>query len=428
MIKPKKSQVTLFMLLGIVLLITIGIFIYLNNSTSSKRTDEETKAVQQLESDIQPIKKYVKSCVERVGEFGLFLIGRQGGYLLRQQEAQLPEYARAYYLYTDTERNLDYTIFYSTKKPIAVNGIITDKYNNKFNENPYLYPNETFPVINADGSTSFYGYFYESRFEESVFKEEGIVDSLIRHIDSDLQGCLDFSIFTGYNFTNTDYVKEDISVFLDENDVVVRFKYPLMITKTDGKASIQLEDTFVTFPVRLKKIQAFMTWLLEQDTTDILFDISDHTNEGMMVSINNNFNGRDDLINLSDSLSILRGRPYDFWVMRHNRNPAAYSTYYETDRVFHVEEDITEADVFPNYDFYMDPDEDTLFYNILYCDSDIGCAADGWQAPDSWPMQLTTEGDYHFRYYVYDADPMQDAYLYDYEDVKVTVNENNPNI
>jgi len=70
----KKAQVTIFIILGIVILITIGFLLYIG---LGKVRLEKTTAIPQ---QIRPINSFVENCIEGVGLEVLYSIGQQGGY------------------------------------------------------------------------------------------------------------------------------------------------------------------------------------------------------------------------------------------------------------------------------------------------------------------------------------------------------------
>jgi len=85
-----KAQITLFIILGIVILMSVSLIIYFSLIKS-----EETNPVIKNQIDILPIKNYVEFCIKSVGEDAIIWIGEHGGYY------ELPQYSDEYYP-TDT--------------------------------------------------------------------------------------------------------------------------------------------------------------------------------------------------------------------------------------------------------------------------------------------------------------------------------------
>ncbi len=68
-----KGQVSLFMLVGVAILIAVGILVYLRSQGPSVVTSD-------IPDELLPIQAYVNECLERVGNEAVMLVGAQGGY------------------------------------------------------------------------------------------------------------------------------------------------------------------------------------------------------------------------------------------------------------------------------------------------------------------------------------------------------------
>src|SRR3989338_9086643 len=72
-IKGKKSQVTIFIIIGMIMVISIGLFIYFKMATS--------KRIDILHPESVPVSNFVESCIEKVAKEGLATLGLQAGYI-----------------------------------------------------------------------------------------------------------------------------------------------------------------------------------------------------------------------------------------------------------------------------------------------------------------------------------------------------------
>jgi len=72
----KRGQVTIFVILGLVLIIGIGLYFYV--SSKHIRPDID---VPRLAGDAGQVQEFVESCLEQVGRNGLTELGRHGGYI-----------------------------------------------------------------------------------------------------------------------------------------------------------------------------------------------------------------------------------------------------------------------------------------------------------------------------------------------------------
>lgn len=78
----KKGQVTIFIIIGIILVISIGVFIYLYQAKVVRPFEEVVvPSVERAPAEIRPVQDYVASCVETVGRDALQRVGDYGGYV-----------------------------------------------------------------------------------------------------------------------------------------------------------------------------------------------------------------------------------------------------------------------------------------------------------------------------------------------------------
>ncbi len=75
--RGKKAQITIFIILGIVLLLSVGVAIYFYQ----QRATAPIKKVVTVPEDIQQIYDYVTTCIDQIGKDGIIILGAQGGYI-----------------------------------------------------------------------------------------------------------------------------------------------------------------------------------------------------------------------------------------------------------------------------------------------------------------------------------------------------------
>ncbi len=79
--KNKKGQVTLYIILGLIILITAITIISLSNYVIKTEFEKEQESVQVIEQ-FKPVKNYLDSCISEIALEGAELIGLQGGYII----------------------------------------------------------------------------------------------------------------------------------------------------------------------------------------------------------------------------------------------------------------------------------------------------------------------------------------------------------
>ncbi len=78
----RKGQVTVFIIVGIVILFATAGIIYLTKTvTLSQFEDVKDPIIASVPAQFQPIQLYVEGCLKDVGKSGLVILGEQGGYI-----------------------------------------------------------------------------------------------------------------------------------------------------------------------------------------------------------------------------------------------------------------------------------------------------------------------------------------------------------
>ena len=78
--KDKKAQVTIFVIFGLILLIG-GVILFYMRADIAEIISEDISVVDEVDTNLRPIKNYVEQCMYDVGLEGFRIIGANGGYL-----------------------------------------------------------------------------------------------------------------------------------------------------------------------------------------------------------------------------------------------------------------------------------------------------------------------------------------------------------
>jgi len=106
----KKSQITVYILLALILAIGYGLIVYLRNSETEK---VEIGKISNMPFEISPIKTYIENCIENTGKNALLLIGKQGGYYklknpyLKDDNFNLPYYIYNYIDFSPSIKDIE---------------------------------------------------------------------------------------------------------------------------------------------------------------------------------------------------------------------------------------------------------------------------------------------------------------------------------
>ncbi len=83
---PKKGQITIFVILGIIILTIALSSLYLINKSSETIRKNEFTETSQLPIQLQKEKEKVEACISEIMEEGIILFGKNGGYIYSKPE------------------------------------------------------------------------------------------------------------------------------------------------------------------------------------------------------------------------------------------------------------------------------------------------------------------------------------------------------
>lgn len=222
----KRGQITIFLVVAVVILILAGLYFYLGKSGAKTGA---AKAQEAKETDI--VKAYVESCIKNVAERSLFeRIGEQGGYI-------------------DVNANLNYGEDGTAGSPISPSYILFQGKNV-----PFYLEAKCNRIVNGK---------CENWTATSYVPElEAISKKLANYIAVEFEKCFDKNVFESrgikiekpvvdYKAINFDFSRSNVNVEVNvnEEDVSVKFYYPLTVGK--GETKSRLDSFVVVLPVRL---------------------------------------------------------------------------------------------------------------------------------------------------------------------------------
>jgi len=183
---PKRAQVSIFMIIGIILLIAVGAFFYLNKLKITEGMDKKAYA----DFDRQSVESYITLCLKQVSENSIFEIASKGGTFLP-----------------------DSNISYDNKEP----------------------------NILAEYQSGF-GYNNKMLLKESMEKE------LSEKIKQNLTDCIDWNVFTEQGIkVNEGEININTAIII--NDVNVVLKYPLELEKQNSIINFDKFSSNINLPL-----------------------------------------------------------------------------------------------------------------------------------------------------------------------------------
>lgn len=208
----KRGQVTMFIILGIVILFSVGLYLYLQTRTTVFELEQ-----QMVPSEMLPIYQHIQSCMETIGTEAVWRLGLQGGYV------EVPEH-----ISRDASA-------YLALDPAGILRL------------PY------------------WDHKGKNRIPSLAYME----DQISGYVNITIIGCVDN--FSAYRDEyNIEYEQPQFETEIAEEDVVIRsaFKIQAEHKLKGGKKTI--ENFRVEIPVRLKKAYELAVQIMETEK-DILF-------------------------------------------------------------------------------------------------------------------------------------------------------------
>jgi hypothetical protein len=345
----RRAQITLFLLVGLLMLIAFGFVFFITDIETTTKGRTSIHQVSQSALGKPTVEYYMRSCMDTATLEGLELIGMQGGLIYESQAAgtkrflsydrpPFGQYGRFVvpFRYKGIIHNMSFGIRRSASNPISV-----DSHRNVpwYPYPGYLVPEPLIdgnPLINAFGN-------YEVSFSDKVSNlpplcyTDGANDPRIQgfqfscesysqnpqqtvqyyleqYIANRTDRCVNVSVFEekGYNLTKEGAAKA--VVLFGEDDLLVRLHYPIRVSIPGGSSTVHISNYTSRYPFRLKKVYELAQHMVREDVRNIFFD---YTNESAQLYLNDCLG-----FNQSSGKRELRDRPclYPGMSIRHHRD------------------------------------------------------------------------------------------------------------
>jgi hypothetical protein len=351
-IRAKTAQVTVFVILGLVLLIVALLLIFLRQKLKPANIDLN-KILDELESG--KIKNHITSCMNDVALEGLSKLGANGGVIYNFEGGKIPFNASLlgenFLNYTASD--VPYFVAYGLRKNIVCNKI-------NYTIRGYPYPDIKLSALNAiynsncffESSFSAYDGFYgQSTLPKLCYigrdsgctgfakgSEIGLTmqKQLEDYISGKLPLCVNFNEFT--EKMSADITIESaphIEVNIHDQDVLVVAFYPVKITFEKQEPVTRLINYQATLDIRLERLYNFLYSLLSANSNNPDFNLEKEfitspfwRNSLDIKKINNPCAAcslplsNDYLLEIVDRESLINGKPFIFRTAIEHRRPA----------------------------------------------------------------------------------------------------------
>jgi len=246
----RRAQVTLFIIIGLIILIIAGIALYMSQRITEEAVIPEIAKINEVPADLQPIKSFVESCLMEKAEEALRMLGDRGGYIDPEKQG----------LRLGNEPTESDLVRFAPGSDLKVPYWVYLKSSNKCTGNCQ------FKIVPENEL-----FLYRKTGKVSI---EGQVDD---YINEHLASCLaDFQIFKdqGYTINPSGEIKTTTKV--RDTDIEIYVNYPVQVER-NGRSTLQ--HYYVIIPLNLRKIYEQAVTIanlegefkfLEKDTLNLL--------------------------------------------------------------------------------------------------------------------------------------------------------------
>lgn len=292
----KKGQITLFIIIGMLIVVSLGIAIYVAGTVKKELATARTISATEIEDTIT-------SCLRQTTEEGLILLGKQGGHIFENQGG----------LTSDSLQETSITI----TPPIGNVGTF-------FYSTPPEYPFPTYPELG--GEQTFEGYYGINNLPplNPSQGQTSVKENLEHYINTKLPQCTNFAQFDLYTITaeepsvNLVYA-QNIEQLEKEQALIAELNWKIKAQDLD-KNTADFEKFTTRIPARLGTTYYAAKQYADADVTDITYEPT--TKLPFVVETKTTNKGSD--ITITDTTSTVQGIPYSFTIKRQNRAPALW--------------------------------------------------------------------------------------------------------
>jgi len=222
--KHKKAQITIFIIIGIIILLGFGTYVYISGSQKAETIPSET-IIEKIPVQFQPIGVFVESCLIKTSAEALDKIGKSGGYTDLTANAIIsnpsePTESNAFRFFPEDENSeTAYWWYFKSSNNCLANCECSS-------EMPYLRKEDGTPSVEAE---------------------------LEKYIDLNMEACLDdFTSFKQQGYIVEEKGELKTTATIAENDIPILVEYPLKVKKGDSEEDIK--NFFVRIPLNLNRI------------------------------------------------------------------------------------------------------------------------------------------------------------------------------
>ncbi len=308
--RGRKAQVTLFMILGVLILGGASFMFYL----SSKKTSTLDK---EIGVDTKSIENYIDSCLRNSLKRNLLILGEQGGAIYKSQDG-------LFFDFLDSQEG----IFFVKDGAKIVRYLITRPFGHNLalgmHSSAPNYPWIGFPM--RGGNETYLGYFginlvpplHKVNRISGNAQQYSIEEQLLTAIEKDIRRC---SLEPFENEFEIEAKEPSLDLIFDAS-TTAKLDYPMSVKGRKSGAKKDLQSFSASIPINLPRMHDFVFSIAQQDVQNITYDISKASNSNYVVFMKRNISRYNDIIIVTDRAGKIDNEPFRFQFARENRIPA----------------------------------------------------------------------------------------------------------
>ena len=374
-----NAQITIFIILGLLLLTGLALFIYYTTNHITK-TSSQVPQKSLTSIVVKPIREYVTNCLELAAKDALKTLGLQGGFIYQIQGGTIPDPSPASF-------GAGYAVVDDTKVAYLIYPPEQSIEPFFFTKLPY-YPWDNFPFV-IDNIISTIGYYGINTLPPLYNSSSNSIQTQLETaISKNTQACIDWKQFEtqGLHIQKSDATAQmqlasTLGQLAVEEAITFTLYWPIEITDVHGTIT-KLETFSTTIPFPLGKIYYIIRGLIDHEVQDINYTINtiSNTTSTYNAFIKHEILNHDDLIILQFPRIHLNEKPYTFQFARHNRPPALFyinptvleaNTWHAGIKLSVIGQKLIISDPCPNTNTpneinlqSLDPDENVVQYSL----------------------------------------------------------------
>lgn len=293
LVKSRKGQITLYLLVGLVLLFIFGFLFYFRYTVLTQDTDIK----ESTEIFDTSFKGFVQSCLDKALIEGLDLVGKQGGFIYEGQggvnfvnNKVIP----VYYVNENKIYNLTYALIapqmpapeypYNRIIPISLS-FSNVNYYGSYNLGRDTNSDLTIPPLCQEQSLNSI-YLPGINYTCVSYGDKSIQESLNKFVENKASTCLNYSYFQDKLGLTIQNLSFDLDLLIGDEDVQAFFNYSITVAQDQGKI---IHNYFLFSSkqnIRLKNVHELAQQIIVNEAKDLSFKLGDNEKDKLKFSCN----------------------------------------------------------------------------------------------------------------------------------------------